>query len=43
MGGIFIMEKSYTEVLKDYLQGKRNVSKQLYRLMSTAYRAVKKW
>ena len=34
------MEKSYTEVLKEYLKGRRNVKKRLYRFMSTAYRAV---
>ncbi len=33
--------EEYTEVLKDYLQGRRNVKKRLYRFMSTAYRAAK--
>lgn len=31
----------YTEMLRDYLQGRRNIRKRLYKFMSTAYRAVK--
>ena len=34
------MEK-YVEELKKYLRGRRNISKRLYKFMSTAYRAVK--
>ena len=33
--------ESYTEILRDYLQERRNVSKRLYKFMNTAYRAVR--
>lgn len=39
--GVFIME-NYTEMLRDYLQGRRNIGKKLYKYMSRAYRAVEK-
>lgn len=32
----------YTEMLRDYLQGRRNIRKKLYKYMSRAYRAVEK-
>lgn len=34
--------KSYTEILKEYLQDRRNISKKIYKFMNTAYRAVQK-
>ena len=33
--------EEYTEILKGYLRGKRNVKKKIYKFMNTAYRAVK--
>ena len=33
--------ENYTEILKEYLQERRNVSKRLYKFMNTAYRAVR--
>lgn len=30
----------YTEVFKDFLNGKRNVSKRVYKTLGRAYRAV---
>ncbi len=34
--------ENYTEMLRDYLQGRRNIGKKLYKYMSRAYRAVEK-
>jgi hypothetical protein len=32
--------EEYINILKDYLNGRRNIKKALYKVMSTAYRAV---
>lgn len=32
--------EEYTSLLKDYLNGRRDIKKRLYKVMSTAYRAV---
>lgn len=34
--------ESYTEILRDYLQERRNVSKEVFKIMNSAYRAVQK-
>lgn len=34
--------KEYTEILKDYLGERRNISKGLYKFMNTAFRLVEK-
>lgn len=31
---------SYTEVLQEYLKGRRHIKKRVYKTMSSAYRAV---
>ena len=32
--------QNFTETLREYLKGRRNISRKLYKFMSTAYRAV---
>ncbi len=36
------MMENYTEFLKEYLEGRRNISKKLYKFMSTTFRKVQK-
>ena len=38
-GRYFIMEE-YTKVLREYLQGRRNITKRVYKVISRDYRAI---
>lgn len=33
-------ETTYTDVLKEFLKGRRNVSKKVFKIMNSTYRAV---
>ena len=32
--------EEYTKVLREYLQGRRNITKRVYKVISRAYRAI---